>query len=409
MTNNRPFLTAELPGTAGTIKNQNEDFFVEEIPLYNPSGQGTHLYFQIEKNNLSTMDAIQAIAKALFINKQDVGYAGQKDAKAITRQWLSIEHILPDRLENINIPGIKILDCAYHNNKLKLTHLSGNIFSIKIRNIDNIDQALQNANAIAEILLKRGVPNYYGSQRFGYRNDTHLLGAAVIAEDDEKLVELLMGNPHPDESDEIQAARKAFDDGDFLAAASLWPKKYRSEIQMAWQLYDKKPFAKIANAIDKQKRRFYISAFQSELFNNALARRLDTIDQILPGDIACIGSKGPTFVVEDPAAEQHRCDSFEIHPTGPIFGHKMQTPTDGPQLDIENDILKELKLKLEHFKGKSARLSKGARRPLRFQMENFKLEKNSDQLGDYLQVNFQLPPGCYATTVLREIIKDPAI
>ncbi|MBI9016634.1 MAG: tRNA pseudouridine(13) synthase TruD [Phycisphaerae bacterium] len=407
--NNRPFLTENLPGTGGTIKNHTTDFYVEEIPLYEPSGHGTHLYFEIEKTGMPTMEAIKQIARALSIHKQDIGYAGQKDAKAVTRQWLSIEHIMPDQLENITVPDVTIFGSAYHKNKLKLSHLSGNIFSVKIRDIEDIDKALDQANAITEVLTKRGVPNYYGSQRFGHRNDTHLLGAAIIGDDDEKLVDLIMGHPHPSDPEEARQAREFFDNGQYIEAASAWPKRNRTEIQIAWLLYDGKPAHKATRLIDKQQRRFYISAFQSELFNKVLASRLKTIDKVLDGDIACIGNKGPNFDVQEPEKEQPRCDAYEIHPTGPIFGHKMQMPQEGTELDIESQVLKELDLKLEDFKGKSARMAKGARRPLRFIPKDFTIAKGSDEHGEFLETKFTLPPGCYATTVLREIIKDSTL
>jgi tRNA pseudouridine13 synthase len=86
-----PYLTADLPGIGGQLKAEPEDFFVEEIPLYLPSGEGQHVYVEIEKRDLSTFAAIKMIARALNISPGRIGYAGLKDARAITRQTLSID------------------------------------------------------------------------------------------------------------------------------------------------------------------------------------------------------------------------------------------------------------------------------------------------------------------------------
>ena len=88
-----PYLTADLPGVGGEIKRFDEDFVVEELPLYAPSGAGTHVYFTIEKRGLPTLAAIQHIARALGRQPRDIGYAGMKDAHGVTRQMLSVEHV----------------------------------------------------------------------------------------------------------------------------------------------------------------------------------------------------------------------------------------------------------------------------------------------------------------------------
>src|SRR6202042_2720900 len=81
-----PYLTPEFPGVGGVIKQRNEDFFVQEIPLYEASGEGEHVYCEIQKVGLTTFDAMHKLGKALDISTRDIGYAGMKDAHAITRQ-----------------------------------------------------------------------------------------------------------------------------------------------------------------------------------------------------------------------------------------------------------------------------------------------------------------------------------
>ena len=115
-----PFLTKDIPPLNCAIKTCEEDFFVEEIPLYEPSGQGTHIYALIEKKGISTPDALAQIARVFGIPRWQVGFAGQKDARAVTRQWISIEHISVEQMLNLEIPKIKVLSATRHSNKIKL-------------------------------------------------------------------------------------------------------------------------------------------------------------------------------------------------------------------------------------------------------------------------------------------------
>ena len=93
-----PLLTGDIDGIGGTIKTIPADFMVEEIPQYEFSGEGTHVYAFVQKKNMSTQDMMNLVARSVGIRTMDVGYAGRKDARAITRQWISIEHIDPVKL-----------------------------------------------------------------------------------------------------------------------------------------------------------------------------------------------------------------------------------------------------------------------------------------------------------------------
>ena len=171
------FLTSDLPGTGGRIKLRYEDFCVQEIPLYRPSGQGDHIYVYVEKKGITTRDAMVRIARALGISSGQIGYAGLKDARAVTRQWLSIEHIDSNAFADLEIPDVTILEVAHHKNKLKINHLKGNRFIIRVRDLSvALDEAFARAQKIMAVLVERGVPNYYGAQRFGFRGDAAVLG-----------------------------------------------------------------------------------------------------------------------------------------------------------------------------------------------------------------------------------------
>ena len=130
-----PYLTADIPGCGGTIKESPEDFRVEEIPSYLPCGSGEHCYLTIEKNGITTLEAIRRIAQNLKIQERDIGYAGMKDAVGITRQTISIQWITPEKALALDLDGVKVVSAERHSNKLKLGHLKGNRFRIVIRGV----------------------------------------------------------------------------------------------------------------------------------------------------------------------------------------------------------------------------------------------------------------------------------
>src|SRR5215204_1711991 len=121
-----PYLTQDIPGIGGSIKNRAEDFFVQELPLYEPSGEGEHVYAEFQKIGHSTFDAIDRIGRALYVSSRDIGYAGMKDARAITRQIFSIPNTTEEAVMKLKLPGIEPLWAARHGNKLRLGHLAGN-------------------------------------------------------------------------------------------------------------------------------------------------------------------------------------------------------------------------------------------------------------------------------------------
>jgi tRNA pseudouridine13 synthase len=399
-------MTAELPGVGGTIKDHPEDFVVEEIPLYECSGEGTHIYALIEKCGLTTLDALLKISKGLGIARRNIGYAGLKDTRAITRQWISIEHIDPDRLTRLELTGIKVCRIKRHANKIKIGHLAGNRFVIRIRNLEvPAEQAERLAAEAMDLLACRGVPNYFGPQRFGSRGDNQLLGATIINRNSEQFIDMFLGLPDPGDQSVIYAARSLYEQGKFAEAHQAWPKHYHDQ-RRALRVLMKNPENKAHafNVIDKNHKRFFVSAFQSDLFNQVVSARMPDINKLLVGDMAYKHVNGACFRVEDSQAEQSRCDAFEISPTGPLYGYRMTEAT-GPAGEIEKSVLEPNRLQREDFRRMSYYRVKGTRRPLRFQPKHIDIRTGDDDHGPYLQLDFTLDPGCYATTLIREITK----
>jgi tRNA pseudouridine13 synthase len=402
-----PLLTADLEGIGGAIKTREEDFIVDELPLYQASGEGTHTYALIEKKGLATTDALMKIAKALRIRRKNIGFAGLKDTQAVTRQWISIENLDPNLLLQLNFPDVKILQTTRHRNKIRLGHLAANRFNIRIRNFKPpLDQAIRQIETILDILTRKGAPNYYGPQRFGSRNDGHLLGKAVITDQPEEFMDIFLGRPQNDRPTKFTAARTSYEQGDYEKAIDSWPRLFYEHRNALKELAGSGGNKTAAfNVVDKHLKRFYVSAYQSYIFNKVLVARMPHIDKLMEGDMAYKHENGACFRVENPQAEQSRCDAFEISPTGPIFGKRM-TELTGPAAEIENPILQEVRELTPNFEHLDKNAARGGRRPLRFQPKDTTISAGQDDLGEYIQLQFDLPSGCYATILLREITKS---
>ena len=341
-----PYITKDLPGVGGQLRSTLGDFIVEEIPLYEPNGEGPHLYINITKEGLTTKEIQQKLAVLFNCLNSDIGYAGLKDKHARTTQTFSV---LLDNVDNdstndtvnqikSHLP-VTINWAKLHRNKLKPGHLLGNRFTIKITNTNlTTAKSLEYAQGIAEHLKKNGVPNFFGPQRFGFEGENIRKGKEII-----------LGKK---------------------------------------------------SGIDRWLRRFLISSYQGYLCNRYLAHRLDTnnFNRIIMGDIGKKYSTGGMFQVKDPQKEQLRYETHEITFTSPIYGSKMWEAT-GPAGKLEKEILNEAGITLQQFDYLKI---KGTRRLGRLLITdlNVRLE-NQDLL-----VEFSLPKGAFATTVLREFMKN---
>jgi len=398
-----PYLTPSFPGIGGTIKNRPEDFFVQEIPLYEPSGEGEHVYCEIEKCGVTTIDAINRLARSLRVSTRDIGYAGMKDAQAVTRQVVSIPGITEEQAMSATPEGVKVLWAARHGNKLRLGHLSGNRFAIRIRDVRPTD-VVKLDPVLAEI-QRHGMPNYFGEQRFGRRNDNDKLGAAYLRGDDAEVLRLLVGAPDPALDDpESIAARTLYEQGDLQGALNRLPRRLHLEARVLHRYIRTSDAATAVGAADERIRKLWISALQSRMFNDVVARRIDALDKLMDGDLAWKHDNGAVFAVESAAAEQPRCDRFEISPTGPMLGYRMTAPS-ADAMAIEQAALSSAGLTAEEFRRAGDLRVKGARRPLRVRPEECRLEAGMDEHGAYITVAFTLPAGSFATVLIRELMK----
>lgn len=392
------YASAAIAPCPGTIKSLYEDFRVDEIPAYEFSGTGTHVLVQVEKTGISTFEALRRICREIGFPERDVGYAGLKDARGITRQWFSFEHVEPENFRALNIPKLRVVNVTRHGNKLKRGHLIGNRFEITLGNVDEKD--VPHARATLELLARRGVPNWYDDQRFGRNGTNDALGLALLRADWPGFFNTLLGNPETEPHMPTRAARQAWADGNVAQALELWPRNQNLERSALKAVQDYGIGDKAVKRLPQKNKQFYISALQSRLFNTCLERRFDEYDRVWLGDL-CQKTNGACFAVTDAAADQPRADAHEISPTGPIFGFKMQQPT-GRALELEAAVLGDAGLTAESFDIGGGLGQKGDRRPYRFALQQYTC--NYENGG--LKLGFSLPKGCYATIVLKEITKQ---
>ncbi|MBI3847853.1 MAG: tRNA pseudouridine(13) synthase TruD [Planctomycetes bacterium] len=396
------YLTSDIPGIGGVLKAEIEDFVVEEVPLYEPCGSGEHVYFQIEKRDLSTFEAIGRVARALGVRPHEIGSAGLKDSRAVARQTLSVALVSPERVSQLAVPGVQVKWVTRHGNKLRIGHLRGNRFVIRVRGVR--PGALDAARRTLAVLERRGVPNVFGPQRFGVKGDTDVVGRAFLHGDWKAALDaIVLGPDGPETPASVRDGRAAYREDRFADALGLLPQGYDTERGVVRALAESRgDAARAASRIPRNLRFLYLSAYQSRLFNLCLDRRLETIDRVGPGDLAYKHVNGAVFAVVDAAVEQPRADAFEISPSGPIFGYKMIRPT-GLEAEIEDEVVaEEGGLDLQRFDGvfPGIRL-KGERRAYRFPIRDVTVAED----GDALVLSFFLPRGCYATAVLRELMK----
>lgn len=343
-THSHPGLCDDLPRLTGKLKSAPEDFVVEEIPAFALAGEGNHFYLLVEKRDLSHEQMLRHIATSLRIPRGDIGTAGMKDRRAVTRQLVSVPAACESLLPELETDSFHVLSAMRHPTKLKTGKLKGNRFSILLRDVP--PNAVEFAEPIRKRLSAVGFPNYFGTQRFGTGNESLSLG-----------LQLLRGEKRPGA---LPAARRKF-----LLRLSL-------------------------------------SAVQAWLFNQCLAERIAAGDaaRVIAGDVLQVCASGGLFVSEESTIDQQRLDAEEVAVTGPLFGPKMKRPQGEPS-QRERLVLQDSQLSLDAF-ARFPKLTAGTRRPYLVRPEGLSISEERDGL----RFEFALPAGSYATELLREFVKE---
>ncbi|MDR1722176.1 MAG: tRNA pseudouridine(13) synthase TruD, partial [Methanobrevibacter sp.] len=435
-------------GIGGTIRNRYEDFYVEEIPLENPSGEGPNLWIWIEKLGRTTLDVLMDISRDLHISRKRMGFAGMKDKRAITRQWICISNIdSQEQYEEVlqlkdKIHNTQFLDIKRGQKKLRMGQLIGNKFKILIKDIDNIEKSVTVARDVLNLLEQTGVPNYYGWQRFGKpRSNTHLVGKYIVLNDLKEAVRRYIGNPNKEESEEIIKARTAYDNNNLEESLELFPTGMRYERIMLRELIkennkllkkqsneksnnkdlsndineninlnnndntsnnknkdttllDDISYKKAIFSLPKPLQRMFVNAYQSYLFNAVVSERIKLgINDFVDGDIIIDNEE---HLIHDKTNEElnQLIKEFKAHPTAPLYGTKVPLAKGKPG-EIEQKVLKKENIQNQDFLApKTPKLgSHGLRRAIRFKVWNSKVEAKEEGI----QVEFSIDKGSYAT------------
>jgi tRNA pseudouridine13 synthase len=399
------------PIEGARIKERPGDFIVEELPLYEPSGEGEHLYLRIVKEGTSHHEMVDVLCRHFGVDDRAIGTAGMKDRQAVTGQTVSVHLPRKPELRSIQDPRIQVLWATWHGNKLRRGHLAGNRFSVRVRGVEPF-RAPAAWRAVRE-LEARGVPNGFGPQRFGMRGNNHVLGAMLLGgRHDELLRELCGTGGSPFHASEREA-RERFDAGAFEESARAWPRGFDAERAATRSLARGGSARDAVRAVPRPVQELWTDAWQSAVFNRVLDARIadGTFDRVLPGDVASKRANGARFAVDDAAtAEQGdasveaRARRFEISATGPLPGCDTPLATGVPGA-IERAALEALGGESLVAPGPSRR-PPGDRRPLRIPLTNPEMEAGFDEHGPYLRLAFDLPAGAYATVALREAFGD---
>lgn len=406
---NARYLTADIPGIGGRIRERPEDFLVEEMPLYQPAGEGEHVYLFIQKRDMSTSELIGVVARHFGVNRRAVGYAGQKDTHALTRQLISI-HVPGKHAEDFPMlqhERVSVLWADQHTNKLRLGHLAGNRFSIRIRGVKATDVLA--AHRVLARLVASGVPNRFGPQRFGAVCRNHLVGKALILGDwDGAVRALLEPSSH---SEAHREARRAYAEGKLTDAIILFGAGIERRVLAA--LVRGESAERAIRGLESQELRFFLSAFQSAVFNAVVDERTSagTLGALHAGDVAIKHVNGAPFTVDLATAQEAdtlaRLAAFEISPSGPMWGNGMLR-ADGETYAREVAALEGLGVReqdLMQFEQAAVGGMHGERRALRVRVSDVEVEGGVDEHSAFVRCAFDLPKGAFATTVLAEIMK----
>lgn len=349
-----PFEHPDLAALGGHIGPAPEDFVVDEQPLYAPSGQGDHWYVRLAKRERNTLDLRKAVAEASGAPEREIGYAGLKDKHAVTTQWLSVPVTRTTPPSEWRLPEVyQVLDVTRHGNKLRIGHLAGNRFRIRLVGLS--ENAREAAPALCQRVSESGIGNYFGAQRFG-------LG--------------------------------------------------QRNLQTALQLLARRRLGPRAG----QRGKFLASVIQSELFNRYLMSRSELgRERLLAGDVVRLEGSRALFLVEDPEREAPRLAARSIHLTGPLVGPKMRVSSGRP-LELEQAAQASLGLD-EGALRELGRSAPGTRRDLVLRPDGLTWQsldagagegENAGAESSGLVVEFGLPAGAYASLVIRALTRqDP--
>ncbi len=337
------------------FKQSKDDFVVTEVPLYEFSAEGEHVILKIRKKDLATWDALQIISETIGCKNRDIGYAGLKDKNAMTVQYISIHKSFEDKIDKFSHPQIKILEKTYHNNKIKMGHLKGNKFFIRLKRVQAMHR--MKLESALEQIARYGIPNYFGFQRFGLDGDNYKKGEALIT-----------------------GTLKIRD----RKLKKMYTNAYQSYLFNQW----------LSKRIEISK---IVSSFKANEITQRLGLGVETIKsmqkqkhpfKVLRGDLFSHYPYGRVFHIEDLEIEAQKFANKDRVPTGLLSGSKTKLAIDDA-LKFEKEFIKETK-------------ENGARRFAWVFPTDISSEYKEEKA--WFELSFELPKGSYATEFISELI-----
>lgn len=372
---------SDKPGIRGAIKEQVDDFIVKELASHD-TGEGDHLVVKLRKQNMTTLDAIDKLSKMLHISKDRIGYAGNKDKRAITEQYISVQGVEEEDVRQIFTDEFE-LEVIGKNGHIGLGNLSANRFEITVRNLNLPVEDIRNRSLGIIEELNGKMPNYFGEQRFGSsRPITHQVGRHILRGEFEEAVWTYIAKPYDSEYKSIRKVRtELWETREVEGAAERFPEKFRYEKTLLYHL-TKNPedYQGAIKRLPEGLQQLFIHAYQSWLFNKALSR-----------------------LVEDDWYDEE----YEI----PLVGYKTDLKDNRPE-NIIAEVMEEEGVSQEDFRLQEMPelRSEGSYRRAFADFRNFEIldigEDDLNMAKNKMTVKFDLPKGTYATTFLRETRKN---
>lgn len=429
-------------GVGGVVRHFVEDFVVEEVlvdgskaevkcsdkpkVLGSSAERKRYLLCVLVKRNWDTFLAIKAVAGQLGINAGNIHFAGIKDAKALTAQFITVDGVSTDEVRKVNVKDIEIRPVGYLRHKLSTYYLLGNSFNITLRAISHSKSSIKKRmeKTLEELGMFGGIPNFFGHQRFGtVRPITHIVGKALVKGNFKKAVMLFLANPSPYEHPESRKAREQLrKTQDFRQALKSFPKQLHYERLMLKHLAQKpQDFVGAFKHLPIKLRELFPQAYQAYLFNKFLSKRIVkglALNKAEIGDyVVSVQRNGlPLLTMYKVVKAETLTEVNEAIKAGkmrlalPLIGFK-QKPSQGVQGEMEKQILEEEGITFESFKiNLMPEISpKGELRTALTPLNNFQLREVSVDAANpsknMAKISFMLHRGSYATILLREIMK----
>jgi len=409
-------------GIGGKLRFQPEDFIVQEVSNFPAKSEsGKFLIASVTCKNWETNILIKELADSLHISRQRIGFAGTKDKRAKTTQLMSFYQANLENLSKIKIKDVTIENIYCSDKSVKLGNLTGNKFTIKIRNI-NDDVDIETVKKIACFIDEySGFPNFFGIQRFGIiRPITHIVGKYLAKGDFEKAVMTYIANPMKDEDVETYNLRKNLEKTkDYANALKSYPNKLNFEKAILNKLVvNPIDFIGALQELPKNLLTMFVYAYQSYLFNRILSERIKKkipLNKAVVGDIILPIRKG---IVDETAIKVTKSNIEKVNlqvskgkafVSGVLFGCD-SIFSEGAMGEIEHKIIDSEKLDPRDFIIPDIPFisSTGSRRALLANVKDLEFNLVDDDLNENkktLNMKFELSKGTYATSLLREFLK----